>query len=89
MNDIDWIEAIGHYMRLHVANDSHILREGMTNLEAKLDPSKFVRIHRSTIVNIDRIQDWKPLFSGECVLTLRNGVKLTVSRTYRPRLPEV
>lgn len=89
VNDIDWIEAMGHYERLHVSNDSYILREGMTNLEAKLDPSKFVRIHRSTIVNIDRIRDWKPLFSGECILTLRNGVKLTVSRTYRSRLPEI
>ncbi len=89
VDDIDWIEALGHYVKLHAENNSHLLREGMGDLETKLNPSMFVRVHRSTIVNVEKIHDWKPLFSGEYLLTLKNGVKLRVSRKYRSKLPEV
>lgn len=89
VDTIDYVEAEGHYVRLHCAERSDLLREGLTNLESRLDPERFIRIHRSTIVNVERIRDWKPLFSGECILTLHNGTRLTVSRTYRNRLPDI
>jgi len=89
MEEIDWIEAAGNYLRLHVGSETHLLRETMNTLEGRIDPERFLRIHRSTIVNIERIREIQPLFHGDYVVLLRGGTELTLSRTYRPRLQEV
>jgi two-component system LytT family response regulator len=86
--EIDWIEAAGNYLRLHVGTESHLLRETMNALEARLDPDKFLRIHRSTIVNIERIQELHPWFKGDYVVILRDGTQLTLSRSYRQKLQQ-
>lgn len=88
-DEIDWIEAAGNYVRLHVGREGHLLRETMSHLEAKLNPDKFLRIHRSTLVNIDRIKELQPLFSGDYTVTLRDGRQLTLSRSYRDKLLEL
>jgi two-component system LytT family response regulator len=87
-DEIDWIEAAGNYARLHVGSESHLLRETMNSLEARLDPEHFFRIHRSRIVNMERIQELQPWFNGEYVVILRNGTRLTLSRGYREKLQE-
>ena len=79
-DEIDWVEAEGNYVRLHVGAHSHLLRETMKGIEAKLDPDRFIRIHRSTIVNTDRIKELQPLFHGEYAVILRDGTRLTASR---------
>jgi two-component system, LytTR family, response regulator len=86
VNEIDWIEAADYYAKLHVGNKTHLLRETMINLEVKLDPSKFIRIHRSTIVNIDRITELEPYFNGEYYVILNSGQKLKLSRSYKSKL---
>lgn len=86
--EIDWIEAAGNYAKLHVGSASHLLRETMISLEARLDPERFVRIHRSRIVNMERVQELQPWFNGEYVVILRNGTRLTLSRGYREKLQE-
>ncbi len=80
VDEIDWIEAEGNYVRLHTGNSSHLLRETMKGIEAKLDPKRYIRIHRSTIVNTDRIKELQPLFHGEYAVILRDGTRLTASR---------
>jgi two-component system LytT family response regulator len=85
-DEIDWIETAGNYLKLHAGKSSHMIRERMSQLEAKLDPLKFVRIHRTTIVNVDRIKEMHPLFNGDQLITLRDGRQLTMSRTYRDNL---
>jgi two-component system, LytTR family, response regulator len=80
VDEIDWIEAEGNYVRLHVGATSHLLRETMKGMEAKLDSTRFLRIHRSTIVNADRIKELQPLFHGEYAVILRDGTRLTASR---------
>lgn len=85
--EIDWIEAAGNYLRLHVGDATHSLRETMNTLEARLDPDRFWRIHRSTIVNVDRIRELQPLFHGDYVVILHDDTELTLSRTYRRNLP--
>jgi two-component system LytT family response regulator len=87
--EIDWIESAGNYVCLHVGGESHLLRETMNGLEARLDPGRFVRIHRTAIVNIDEIKELQPLFHGEYQVVLRDGTQLTLSRGYRDRLQEV
>ena len=84
--DIDWIEAKGDYMRLHAGKSSHLLRETMQRLEEELDPVRFVRIHRSTIVNIDRVKELHPFFKGEYVVQLQDGTQLKLSRGYKEKL---
>ena len=86
--EIDWIGAEGNYARLHTGKRSHLMRETMTSLETKLDPSRFLRIHRSTIVNADAIAELEPLFQGDYVVILRNGTRLTSSRGYRSNLQD-
>ncbi|MBV9958100.1 MAG: response regulator transcription factor [Acidobacteria bacterium] len=88
-DEIDWIEAAGNYVRLHVGREAHLLRETMNRLEAKLNPDKFLRIHRSTLVHIDRIKELQPLFSGDYTVILRDGRQLTLSRSYRDKLLEL
>jgi two-component system LytT family response regulator len=80
--EIDWVEGSGDYLCLHVGNKSHLIRETMGDFYAKLDSKKFLRIHRSTIVNIERIKDIQPLFKGEYIITLTSGIKLKSSRGY-------
>jgi two-component system LytT family response regulator len=87
-DEIDWIEAAGNYVRLHLSEDSHLFRETMNNMESRLDTHRFVRIHRSRIVNTDRIKELQPWFNGEYVVVLQNGARLTLSRGYREKLQE-
>ena len=84
--DIDWMETVGNYVRFHVGRDSHLMRETMNGMELKLDPQKFMRIHRSTIVNIDRVKELQPWAKGEYVVIMRDGARLSMSRRYRERL---
>jgi two-component system LytT family response regulator len=85
--DIDWVEAASNYLKLHVGSETHLLRETMNNLEARLDPKRFWRIHRSTIVNVERIKELQPLFHGDYAVMLCDGTQLTLSRTYRQHMP--
>jgi two-component system LytT family response regulator len=85
-DEIDWIEAAGNYVRLHAGKEEYLYRETMTKLEAQLNPDSFARIHRSTIVNIERIKELQPWFRGDYLIILRDNQKLTLSRTYRSRL---
>jgi two-component system LytT family response regulator len=86
--DIDWIEAAGNYVRLHMKDQSHLFRETMNQMEARLDPQRFFRIHRSRIVNTERIKELQPWFNGEYVVVLHNGAQLRLSRSYREKLEE-
>ena len=87
-DDLDWIEAAGNYVRLHLGEEAHLFRETMTRMEARLDTRRFVRIHRSRIVNTERIKELQPWFNGEYVVVLRNGTRLPLSRGYRDKLQE-
>lgn len=84
--EIDWIEAEGDYMKFHVAGRGHLMRETMARLEARLDGRRFIRIHRSTIVNIDRVKKLSPSFAGEYAVVLTDGTKLRLSRGYHDRV---
>ena len=79
-DEIEWIEAAGNYVRLHLATQTHVFRETMNDMEARLDPERFFRIHRSRIVNADRIKELQPWTSGEYPLVLQNGAHLRLSR---------
>ncbi len=88
-DDIDWVEAEGNYINVHTAKKSHLLRDTISGLEAQLDPRKFVRIHRSAIVNIGRIKELQPWTHGEYHVILRDGTQLTLSRNYRENLRNI
>jgi two-component system LytT family response regulator len=88
-DEIDWIEAADNYVRLHVGAESHLLRETMGALESRLDAGRFMRIHRSTVVNIDRMKELQPWFHGDYVVILQDGTRLNLSRTYRDRVIEL
>ena len=83
VQDIDWIEAADNYICLHVQRKTYLLRSKIGDIEKQLDPKQFLRIHRSRIVNVDRIQEMQPQGSGDCVLILKDGTQITSSRTYR------
>ena len=85
-DDIDWIGAAGNYVELHVGSETHLIRERLSQLEERLDPEKFVRVHRSTIVRVDRIKKLHPLFNDDHLIELGNGTKLNASRTYYEKL---
>jgi len=87
-DEIDWVEAAGNYVRLHVGSTSYLLRETMNAIEGRLDPEKFFRIHRCRIVNMERIQELQPWLNGEYAVMLRTGTRLTLSRGYREKLQE-
>jgi two-component system LytT family response regulator len=87
--EINWVEAEGNYVRLHTDKKAHLLRETISSLEEQLDPKKFLRVHRSTIVRIDSIRELQPWFHGEYHIILHNGTKLTLSRNYREQLQSV
>jgi two-component system LytT family response regulator len=87
-SEIEWIEAAGNYVKLHVGTETHLFRETMHAVEDKLDPDLFYRIHRSHIVNIERVRELQPSFNGEYVVCLKSGARLTLSRGYREKLQE-
>ena len=86
VDEIDFIEADGNYAKLHVGRKAHLLREKMNELEGQLDPARFVRIHRSIIVNLDRIKEMHPHFNGDYIVVLEDGRQLRMSRTRREQL---
>ena len=88
-DEIDWVEAAGNYVRVHVGKETHLLRETMNAIAKKLDTALFIRIHRSAFVNIEKIKEVQPWFHGEYVVILRDGTQLTMSRSYRNNLPEL
>jgi hypothetical protein len=81
---VDWIETQGNYLALHVGAATHLIRETSVAFEAKLDPARFVRIHRRTIVAVDRVRELAPLANGDAVVRMADGRQLRVSRSYRP-----
>ena len=87
--DIDWVEASANYVRLHAHGESYQFRESMKHMEARLPRGVFVRIHRSAIVNLDRVRELQPWFHGEYIVILTDGTKLTASRAYASRLREL
>jgi two-component system, LytTR family, response regulator len=89
VGDVDWIEGLGDYAGLHVGSKTHLVREALISLEGRLDPTQFLRIHRSTIVQVERILRIEPSANRDAVLTLRDGKTLRVSRTYRSHLEEL
>ena len=86
VEEIDFIEADGNYAKLHVGRKSHLLREKMHDLEGRLDPARFVRIHRSVIVNLDRIKEMHPHLNGDYIVVLEDGRQLRLSRSRRENL---
>ena len=86
--DIDWIESARNNVRLHVGKEIYVYHETTSGIEARLDPRHFFRIHRSTIVNIERIREMHPWFNGDYAVTLKDGTRLTLSSTYRDRLKD-
>jgi two-component system LytT family response regulator len=88
-SEIDWIKAEGNYLRLHVGSKSYLIRETMNGLEQKLDPQKFLRVHRSTIVNFDKVKEMRPWAAGDFLMTLKDGTELKLSRSYREKLEEL
>jgi two-component system LytT family response regulator len=89
VDDIDWVEASDNYVNLHVGADEHLHRETMSAIESHLPPDRFLRISRSAIVNVDRIKELQPLFHGEYAVILKNGTRLTLSRSYRDKLDQL
>jgi len=87
-DEITWIGAAGNYVSLHVSKDEHLVRDTMHGMENKLDPNKFIRIHRSTIVNLERIKEIQPWFNGEYLVILNDDTRLTMSRKYRERFKD-
>ncbi len=88
VSTIEWIDAAGDYMCLHTNDKTHILRETMKNMDKRLDPEIFKRIHRSTIVNIQMVEKLQPANGGKYILTLNNGAELQASRNYRDALSQ-
>lgn len=86
--DVDWAESAGNYVKLHVGRAVHVIRETLSNLETRLDPSVFIRIHRRLIVNLDRIHELQPWFGGDQIVILKDGAKLRLSRTFREKVAE-
>jgi len=88
VEEIDWVEAADNYVRIHAGRESHLIRETLQSLESRLDPEKFLRIHRSTLVNFDRIRELQPIFHGDYLVKMNDGTELTLSRSYREKLLE-
>jgi len=89
VREIDWLEADDKYVHLHTGKGTRMLRQTLTAIEGQLDPKKFLRVHRSAVVNIEKIKELQPLFNGEHSLVLENGAKLTLSRKYKDKLFEL
>jgi two-component system LytT family response regulator len=88
-DEIDYVSAEDYYVRLHVGRKGHLLRETMNELESKLDPARFVRIHRSTIVTLERVRELQQLFNGEYGVRLLDGTELKLSRSRREHLEKL
>ncbi|MEL6616443.1 MAG: LytTR family DNA-binding domain-containing protein, partial [Bacteroidota bacterium] len=86
--DIEWVEAAGDYVRLHTASGPHLLRETMASIDERLGGTPFVRIHRSTILHVDRIRELRPLANREYEIVLEGGAEVRLSRSYRQRLAD-
>ena len=86
VDEIDWVGTAANYLELHAGKETFMMRETMGQLEMMLDPSRFVRVHRSYLVNVDRVREMKPVFNKDQVLTLCDGTQVTVSRTYYDKL---
>ena len=86
MDEVDWIEAAANYVRFNVGKDCYLLRESISRIAARLDPGRFARIHRSIVVNIDRIRELQPCGDGEYIAVLMNGKSLSCSRGYRDEI---
>lgn len=86
LSEIDWIEAADNYVCLHCGPETHTLRETMTEMESRLDPARFVRVHRSAIVNIDCIKELQPWFRGSYRVVLQDGTELTLTKNYRDNM---
>ena len=89
VKEIDWIEAAANYVKLNVGKESYLLREGIGSISERLDPDRFVRIHRSVLVNVSKIKELQPCDSGEYIAVLKNGKELSCSRGYRTQLQRV
>jgi two-component system LytT family response regulator len=87
-SEVDWYESAGNYVKLHVGRVVHVIRETLSNLEERLDPSAFIRIHRRLIVNLDRIHELQPWFGGDQIVILKDGARLRLSRTFREKVAE-
>ncbi len=87
-SEVDWCESAGNYVKLHVGRVVHVIRETLSNLEERLDPSAFIRIHRRLIVNVDRIHELQPWFGGDQIVILKDGSRLRLSRTFREKVAE-
>ena len=87
--DIDWIEAADDLVRIHVGKSVHDHRATMSQIEHRLPPSRFVRIHRSTIVNLERVREFQPWFQGDWILVLADGTRLQSGKSYRKRIKEL
>jgi two-component system LytT family response regulator len=88
-SDVEWIEAADYYAKIHVAGKSHLLRETMNELEARLDPDVFFRVHRSAIVNLEKVKEIQPYTRGEHVVIMNSGAKVRLSRGRRDKLEEL
>lgn len=86
LEEIDWIEASDNYVCLHCGRETHVLRETMSELEARLNPTRFLRVHRSAIVNLDRIKELQPWFRGDYRVILCDGTELTLTKNHREKL---
>jgi two-component system LytT family response regulator len=86
VTEVDWIEAAGNYLSVHVGKQSYLLRGRISGLEKNLPPDQFFRVHRSTIVNLDRIKEFQPLFKGEGLIVLKDGSRLSASRSCSQKL---
>jgi two-component system LytT family response regulator len=86
--DVDWIETYGNYLKIHTGKKIYLSRGTMNDLETRIDPEKFLRIHRATLVNLDRIKELQPMFGGQYAVILRDGTELTLSRNYRKAILE-
>jgi two-component system LytT family response regulator len=86
VGDLDWIEAADYYVKLHVGGRAYLLRQSLQTLEARLDPARFFRVHRSAVVNLDRVKELQPLFRGEHVVILHDGTRVKLSRSRKEPL---
>jgi two-component system, LytTR family, response regulator len=89
MDEIDWVEAAANYVRIYVGRHSYLLRRGIGDIAERLDPMQFIRIHRSTIVNVQKIKELQPVNSGEYIVVLKDGKELSCSRGYRAGLQDL
>lgn len=88
-NEIDYFEASGNYVAIHVGDKTHLVYDSLSNMESKLDAKRFVRAHRSTIINIQAIKELRTHFNGEYVVILKNGTRLKISRSYREKVKPI